>query len=270
MPLLVLAFVCLAGAQEEAIKSALAANGITNPSISISGSEVTVAYNQSVSTFGTFDAELAKVAAVLKAISDNMPSATSAVIEQHFDDGQIMVVIGKPADGVAFLSGQMDAQAFLAKLSFEPLTRGPLIIEGVCEPVSGENCQTAPECMCYPNEACQPGAQGANAKGCVVQQIPANAHLVGTEYACNDGYEWNAGLTGCVQKTVPQSGAGTSGGSTSGGAGSTQIGGTQVPGGTAISQEGVMNILTILGMVVVPLVLLLIIIVIIKKLTRKG
>lgn len=273
MPFLVVAFMCLASAQEDVIKNALSANGISSPSVSIAGSEVTIAYNQSISAFGTFDAELAKVAGILKAVSDNMPSATSVIIEQHFDDGQIMVIVGKPADGVAFLSGQINAEAFLAKLDFKPLTRGPPIMEGICEPSKGDTCQIAPECMCYPNEACQPGDQGANLKGCVAQQVPANAHLVGTEYVCNDGYEWNSKLTGCVPAAAPQ------GGVSSGSAGDTATGGSQTPGtpnvpgsttATSISQEGVMNILTILGMVVVPLVILLILILVVKRLTRKG
>jgi len=266
------AFMCLASAQEDAIKNALSANGISSSSVSIVGSEVTIVYNQSVSAFGTFDAELAKVAGVLKVVSDNMPSVVSVIIEQHFDDGQIMVVVGKPADGVAFLGGQITAEAFLAKLDFKPLTRGPPIMEGICEPSKGDTCQIAPECMCYPNEACQPGDQGANLKGCVAQQVPANAHLVGTEYACNDGYEWNPELTGCVQATAPQ--GGVQGGSASGTAAGSQTGGTpSAPGSataTSISQEGVMNILTIIGLVVVPLIILLIIIIVVKRLTRKG
>jgi|GEM_PF-6548451 len=199
------AFIALASAQEGAVKAAVSAAGIPNPSVSVSGAEVTIAYNQSVSAFGTFDSELSKVASVLKAVFDNLPSAALVIVEQHFDDGQIMAISGKPSDGKAFLAGQMSKEAFLASLDFNPVTRGPPIMAGICEPSKGENCRTAPECLCYPNEACQPGGQGANSKGCIVSQAPSNAHLAGTEYACDDGYEWSADLTDCVpEKACPE------------------------------------------------------------------
>jgi len=93
---------------------------------------------------------------------------------------------------------QLSAQEFMDVLEFQPLTRGPLLVPGECEPTSGETCADFPECGCYPGETCDPSDSRANERGCVPGPAPANAHMVGSEYVCDDGYQWNADLSACV------------------------------------------------------------------------
>ena len=192
-------------AQENTIENALSSYGLEEPKVSISANEVIIEYKQRVSKFGTLDEEFRKIADILVIIADELSPTYLVKIHQHFDDGHIMEIIGKPEDGKAFFTNQITVESFSEKLEFKPLTRGPLIVPGVCESDKGENCENYEACACYPNENCGPENPEANEKGCVVVHIPANSHFVGSEYVCDEGYEWSADLTNCVpEKKCPQ------------------------------------------------------------------
>lgn len=190
----------LVSAGEDNLKIRLSDYGLAEVGISISGDEATVAYAQPVSEVNDISGQLTRIATILSYVTEELPGVALVRVEQHFDDGQIMEISGKPADGVDFLNGQLSEDDFMDSLEFTPLTRGPLIIPGECEPGRGENCENCPECGCYPNERCDPANPQANQRGCVEVSAPANAHLEGSEYVCDEGYEWNSDLTGCVPK----------------------------------------------------------------------
>ncbi|MDD5509252.1 MAG: hypothetical protein PHI12_00315 [Dehalococcoidales bacterium] len=192
------AAIVLAG--EESLESRLSGYGLTGLSVSLSGNEVIIAYNQPVSEMGSISDQLVKIATILTFVSEELPGVVLARVRQHFDDGQIMEISAIPTDGVAFISSHLSEDDFMDRLEFNPLTRGPLIVIGECEPNRGENCGNCAECGCYPNEQCDPTSAKANAQGCVEISSPPNAHLEGSQYVCNDGYEWNADLSGCVPK----------------------------------------------------------------------
>lgn len=190
-------------AQEETIESALSSFGHEGPKVSISGNEVIIKYKQKVSEFGpTFDAALKKIARILDIAYDELSVAYSVKIQIYFDDGHIMEVAGKQEDAAAFLNDQLSTVTYQERLEFNPITRGPPITPGICEPDKGENCENKEECVCYRNESCEINSPRADKKGCVVKQIPPNTHLVGTEYVCDDRYVWNLEMTGCVP--IPQ------------------------------------------------------------------
>jgi hypothetical protein len=194
---LILCLPAVAAAQDSSLEGALRDLGLIDPQVTLDADRALVVYQQPVAEMGTFEAELQRVARVLALFEDHLASEAKVTLQQRFDDGQIMQVVGTPALGNAFLTGQIDAAGFEMALRFEPLTRGPLIIEGTCSPAAGDTCETQPACACYPNESCQPADPAANPKGCVTITEPANAHLEGTEYACDDGYVWNLDMTGC-------------------------------------------------------------------------
>ncbi len=207
LPLIIITTVCattvsagIALAGEESLENRLSTYGLAEVSVSLSGNEVTVAYTQPVSEASSLSEQVAKIATILSFVSEEVPEAVLARVEQHFDDGQIMEISGKPSDGAAFLNRQISEGDFMDNLEFTPLTRGPLIMPGECEPDLGDNCENRPECGCYPNENCDPADPQANERGCVELSTPENAHLEGSEYVCNEGYEWNSDLTACVPK----------------------------------------------------------------------
>jgi PGF-CTERM protein len=189
-------------AQEYTIEAALSSYGLEEPKVSILGNEVTIEYKQPVSEFCSMNEEFKKIAKILSIVADEHPTAYRVIIRQYFDDGQIMELVGKPEDGKAFLNNQISEETFSERLEFNPLTRGPPIIPGTCEPDKGENCENCVECVCYPNEFCDPTNPEADKKGCVVKYIPSNSQLVGSEYVCNEGYKWNSDLTGCVPENT--------------------------------------------------------------------
>jgi hypothetical protein len=192
-------------AQEKTIEDQLSLYGLEEPKVSLSENEVIVEYKQPVSELGSLNDEFKKIAKILTTVSDELSLAYLVKIRQHFDDGQIMELAGKPEDGKAFLNNQISAETFSERLEFKPLTRGPAIVPGMCEPDKGENCENCVECVCYPNEFCDPSNPEADKKGCVVKYSPPNSHLVGSEYVCDEGYEWNSDLTECFpEKKCPQ------------------------------------------------------------------
>jgi len=184
--------------EEAAITNRLMTSGVAVTSVVTSGSEVTVEYEQPVAEVNSVVDVLQKVGTILAVVSEEMPSAQLGIVVQYFDDGQIMQVSGAPSDGAAFMNQQLTAQEFMDSLVFRPLTRGPIMVPGECEPGKGENCENCPECACYPGETCDPGNPQANERGCVPGAVPANSHIVGSQYVCNDGYEWNGDLSACV------------------------------------------------------------------------
>lgn len=201
----ILALMCVmsAGAvsaegEEAAISSGLVGSGISVTSVTTSGSIVTVEYDQPLAEVNTVIDVLLKVGTIFSTVASEMPSTQGVVVIQYFDDGQIMEISGSPQDGVSFVSSQLSAEEFMDLLEFRPLTRGPLMVAGECQPSQGETCKDNPECGCYPGETCDPTSPQANDRGCVPGAAPANSHLVGSEYVCNDGYEWSGDLSSCV------------------------------------------------------------------------
>ena len=191
-------------AQAETIEDILSSYGFKEPRVSISGNEVLVEYKQPISEFAPLSDEFGKIALILTTVADELSPTYLVRIRQYFDDGQIMELVGNPEDGKAFLDNQISEETFSERLEFKPLTRGPAILPGVCEPDKGENCENCEDCVCYPNEFCDPTDPKANKRGCVVDYIPPNSHLVGSEYVCDEGYEWNSDSTGCVpEKKCP-------------------------------------------------------------------
>ena len=199
--LILLALICclpaVAAAQDASLEQALRDLGLNDPQVTLETDRALVVYQQLVAEMGPIEAELERVARVLALFGDRLAPELEVSLQQRFDDGQIMQIVGTPALGKAFLNGEIDVSAFEMGLRFEPLTRGPLILEGTCNPAAGDTCETNPACACYPNESCQPADPAANPKGCLISTEPANAHLEGTEYACNDNYVWNPDMTGC-------------------------------------------------------------------------
>lgn len=204
--LILLALICclpaVAAAQDASLEQALRDLGLNDPLVTLEADRALVVYQQPVAEMSSIEAELERVARVLALFGDRLAPEAEVSLQQRFDDGQIMQVVGTPALGNAFLTGEVDATAFEMALRFEPLTRGPLIFEGTCSPATGDTCETQPACACYPNESCQPANPAANPKGCLTTTEPANAHLEGTEYTCNDGYVWNLDMTGCEPTLV--------------------------------------------------------------------
>jgi len=190
--------------EEAAITSDLIGSGISVTAVATSGAVVTVEYDQPVAEVNTVIDVLLKIGTILSTVAGEVPSAQGVVVIQYFDDGQIMEISGAPQDGVAFVNQQLSAEEFMDRLAFRPLTRGPLMVSGECEPSKGETCEDSPECGCYPGETCDPTSPEANERGCVPGAAPANSHLVGSEYVCDDGYEWSSDLLSCVPvKTCP-------------------------------------------------------------------
>jgi len=192
-----------ANAQEPPIEDALSSSGFEDPEVSISGNEVIIEYREDISVLDSLEEELGRIANILTIVSNELSTTYTVGIRQRFDDGEIVEITGKPEDGQAFLDNQIAAERFLDILKFKLLTRGATIPAG-CESERGDNCENCETCACYPNETCAPANPKANEKGCVVTHIPSNAHLVGSAYVCDDGYEWNLDLTDCVpEKECP-------------------------------------------------------------------
>ena len=186
--------------EEDTIENALSSYGLEAPEVSISGNEVLIEYKRPLSEFSTLDEECVEIANILAIVSDELSNAL-VKIQQHYDNGDIMEITGKAEDGKAFLNDQISVETFSVRLEFKLLTRGP-IVPGTCEPDKGENCENCEECACYPNEICDPDNPEANERGCVAQYAPNNSHLVGSEYVCDEGYEWNSNMTGCVPEKI--------------------------------------------------------------------
>ncbi len=177
--------------------------GLKDAAVAIDGNDkVSVTYRQNVAEFDSLAEMLTRIADILVIVTQELSGNYQVTIRQHFDDGQIMEVSIPAINGSAFLNNRISSDAFLEKLNFHPLTRGPMIVAGKCEPNQGNNCSNCEACACYPGEICDPNNPAANERGCVVQHIPANAHLDGSEYVCNDGYEWNGALTDCIPEIV--------------------------------------------------------------------
>ena len=181
------------------LEQQLTSLGLSNPRISISDQEITLSYTQARNQMGSFSKELKKAADIIKAISETLPGAKFVKLRLTSDNDQITVITGTPNDAHMYLSGQYTSMNYLEALTFEVLTRNPPLVPGTCEPDQGDNCWGTDACACYPNEVCAPDNPQANKKGCVEKFAPQNAHLVGSEYVCDKGHEWNAEQTGCVQ-----------------------------------------------------------------------
>jgi hypothetical protein len=176
-------------AQEENIEDILSSHGFKEPRVSLSGNEVLVEYKQPVSEFGPLSDEFRRIAIILTTVADELSPAYSVRIRQYFDDGQIMELVGNPEDGKAFLGNQISEETFSERLEFKPLTRGDAILPGVCEPDKGENCENSEDCVCYPNEFCDPTNPKANTKGWVINYIPSNSQENAIAYTATNGIQ---------------------------------------------------------------------------------
>ena len=183
---------------EISLTDSLVSSGLISPTVSTNGIEVTIEYQQPISEFNGVEEMLTRIADILVSVTQELASNYNVIIRQYFDDGHIMEVATPAVNGSAFLSQQISVEDFRAQLSFNPLTRGPIIVADKCEPGQGENCANCLGCECYPGEICDPDNPAANERGCIVITPPANAHLDGSQYVCDEGYEWNAELTSCI------------------------------------------------------------------------
>lgn len=129
-------------------------------------------------------------------------SGDPVTLRMVFVDGQVLEVTGTKSDARLFLSGGIDELEYLSRLETAPVTRGPLMVPGLCEPAKGESCANALECGCYDTQTCRPSSPSADFRGCVEDSPPANAHLEGGEYVCNQGYVWGGNLSACVLPVV--------------------------------------------------------------------
>jgi len=102
----------------------------------------------------------------------------------NFDDGQIMDVSAAASDARLFLEGKIGEDEFRGRVDYQPVTRGPQLIKGLCEPAKGENCKKSPECACLNSQTCNPGDGGGDRAGCADKTAPANARRVGGQYVC--------------------------------------------------------------------------------------
>ena len=191
--------ITFAGGTVQAVSQALSSYGLDKVDVSFSENKTLVKYLQPLAEFKTLDEEAIRIAEITQIISSKLSTEKNVCIHQYFDDGQIIEFTIEPKDARRFLNGQLTTEVFLDKVEMKPLTRGSPIVPGRCEPDKGMNCKNYEACTCYPNEVCAPENPQANEKGCVEKYAPSNAHLVGSEYVCNKGYEWNPDLTKCVQ-----------------------------------------------------------------------
>lgn len=167
--------------------------------ISSSGTEALVQWQRNVSQVASFDQELKLIAKILASIADKDKNSKVVKIDEYFDDGQVIEIIGESTIGKAFLDGKISQLDFFLQLAFNPLTRGPnTSVNGECEHDRGDNCENCPACLCYPNERCDPSNLNSNKRGCVIFYAPTHSHLLGYEYVCDEGYEWNSDLTECT------------------------------------------------------------------------
>jgi len=185
-------------ASEVSLRDRLTTYGINNFSVTTGDNKVSITYEQTIAEFNDFSELLDRIAEILQIAAEELGNDYKVIIKQIFNDGQIMQITIKAAHGIAYLSAALSADEFRELIKFQALTRGPIMVEGECEIGQGENCENCPECGCYPGETCDPDNPAANERGCVVATAPANAHLNGSQYVCDEGYEWNAALTDCV------------------------------------------------------------------------
>ncbi len=185
-------------ASELSVKNGLISYGVDNPIVSISDDSIQVHYDQKLSEVLTLDEEATRLSNITKIVSEEMPEKSAVIIQQIFDDGQIMEFHVKVKDARDYLTKRIDTDKFIIITEMRPLTRGLFIVPETCKPYVGDNCQNAQACSCYQNETCRIGDQYSDVRGCVVVHIPTNAHSVGSEYICNQKYVWNKESTDCI------------------------------------------------------------------------
>ena len=191
-----------ARASEQSLRDSLANYGLNGLTVTTSDNQVSIKYQQTIAEFSDFPEMLDRVADILEMASNELGADYKVVIDQLFDDDQIMRISSTAANGSAYLSETIGADEFLERINFQALTRGPMIIAGECDAGQGENCENCSGCACYPGEICAPDNPAANERGCVVVTVPEHAHLNGSQYVCDDGFEWNADLSNCVPLVV--------------------------------------------------------------------
>ena len=176
----------------------LSSYGLQSPSVVILDNSIKISYYQDEAEFSSVEEEANRIANISKIVSDQNKNISLIVVRQIFDDGQIIEFDVKPLDAYKFLNGSANVDNFFNKIIIRPLTRGLFIVPGKCIPKSGDNCNSNQACSCYPNEECDPGSNNADYRGCVNVHVPSNSVMMGEEYICKDGYEWNNKLTDCI------------------------------------------------------------------------
>lgn len=185
-------------AQDGTLEADLQALNLSGLQVTVAADEVLVEYQQAVADFGTPEVELERIARILEAAGRDVTPERPVRIRQRFDDGQIMELLGAPAAGRAYLVGDLSAEDFQQGLIYQPRTRGPIIAEGACQPAAGDTCENKLACSCYPTETCSPGDPAADPRGCLPGGALPNAHLEGSQYVCDPGYQWNDSSDACV------------------------------------------------------------------------
>lgn len=184
---------------EQAVSRLLSSYGLDKVEVSFLENSVFVRYLQQISEFSTLDEEAVRLAEIAQIVNRHLSTEKNVRIHQVFNDGQIMELIVSQKDALGLQNGRLTTEHFLEKAGMRPLTRGFAIVPGICEPNKGDTCENCEACACYPNEVCTPADPRANKRGCAAQYVPLNAHPVGSEYVCNDGYQWHSDRTECVQ-----------------------------------------------------------------------
>ncbi len=185
-------------ASEQSLKNSLTTYGLQNLIVTSSADSVTIKYTQTIAEFSSFTEMLNRIADIADLAAQELGINYEVVIEQDFDDDQIMQIVTKAANGTAYLDQTLNNEQFRDLLTFQPRTRGPIMVAGECVPKNGNTCENCTACSCYPGEICDPSNPTANERGCVVITPPAHAYLQGSQYVCDAGYEWNSEQTNCV------------------------------------------------------------------------
>jgi len=198
--------ICTAAATtDSSLSQKLAQNGVQKPTVTIEDSRVLVTFKAEVKNMEG-QKLMNQVLTVFTQVKANHPSNRNATILIRFSDGQLMEVSGDPSD----FSERMSESEFIGKANFRFLTRGPPNTPGPCLTEEGMNClKDQDECPCKPGEVCDINDGKADKGGCAMGYPPKNAHLMGSEYVCNQGYEWDAEGLDC--KPAPTCGEGAFG-----------------------------------------------------------
>jgi len=208
MIILLVAFIgacTVAATTDNTLSQTLAQKGIQKPTARVEDDGIHVTFEADVKNMEG-QKLMNQVLTVFTQVKANHPSNRNATILIRFSDGQLMEVSGDPSD----FSERMSESEFIGKANFMFLTRGPPNTPGPCLTEEGMNClKNQDECPCEPGEACDLNESKADKWGCAMGYTPKNVHLMGSEYVCNQGYEWGTGGLDC--KPTPSCGEGAFG-----------------------------------------------------------
>ncbi|MCJ7738031.1 MAG: hypothetical protein MUQ10_12095 [Anaerolineae bacterium] len=186
-----------AAAQSDDLARALEDMNVLRAKVSFTDVNITIAYHETIATLGPWESVLYRIANIIAVADDHSSNDLPVVLHITYDDGNIMQISGSMDDAADFLDGEFSPDDYEAKLTFQPITRGPVVVDAVCDAAQGDNCTYQDACGCYPNESCEPEDDAADVRGCVVSSEPENALLQNGLYVCAAHYVWNEDLTAC-------------------------------------------------------------------------